>query len=144
MLPQFELQAKRRLHHVKRRRQEQRRRVAIMVFSVTFLLGLLIFFNVYYIYRSHSSTGDSILDKAVNRVRRRGDAWVAKDAQPFVSWKWNTKPRVLYSFLSSVWPMELTLSFPAPAHTNVIYMHPAKESRPKRIQKPSFDNGSRA
>jgi multidrug resistance efflux pump len=85
MLPQFELQAKRRLHHVKRRRQEQRRRVAIMVFSVTFLLGLLIFFNVYYIYRNHPSTGGSILENTVSRVRRRGDAWVAKDAQPFVS-----------------------------------------------------------
>lgn len=92
MLPQFELQAKRRMH-AKRRRQEQRQKVALVIFSVTCLLAILIFFNIYYIYRNQPTPSNSTNDAesvtrktgTSNKVRRR-DPWIAKDAQPFVSY----------------------------------------------------------
>ena len=75
--------------HAKRRRQEQRQKVALVVFSITCFLGVMIFFNIYYIFRNqpspddgdvHSKTGSG----GTKNVRRRGP-WISKDAQPFVS-----------------------------------------------------------
>ena len=86
MLPQFELQHKRRMH-AKRKREEQRKKVVLAVFSVTCLLALLIFFNVYYIYRNQpeaSDFKDNIQGKKKGSIRKR-DIWIDKDAQPFVS-----------------------------------------------------------
>jgi len=90
MLPQFELQAKRRMH-AKRRREQQRQKLALLVCSVTCLLAMLIFFNVYYIYRNNPAPGDyadnvkgSGGGSSGSNVRRRGP-WIGKDAQPFVS-----------------------------------------------------------
>jgi len=91
MLPQFELQKKRRMH-AKRRRQEQRQKVALIVFSITCLLGVLIFFNIFYIFRNtpESSNDGGRLQteaqmKGARNVRRRFGPWVSKDSQPFVS-----------------------------------------------------------
>lgn len=87
MLPQFELQKKRRMH-AKRRRQEQRQKVFTVVVSVLCLLGALIVFNVYYIFRNEpqpSGNGD-VRSQTGGNVRRRGP-WVTPDAQPFVRTK---------------------------------------------------------
>ena len=90
MLPQFELQHKRRMH-AKRRRQEQRQKVAFVVFSVTCLLGLLIFFNIYYIYRNrpepvdYDAHGQPVFVGKTSNVRRRSKNWIDQDSQPFVS-----------------------------------------------------------
>ena len=84
MLPQFELQKKRRMH-AKRRRQEQRQKIFRVVVSVLCLLGALIIVNVYYIFRNEpqpSNNGD-VRSKTGGNVRRRGP-WVTSDAQPFV------------------------------------------------------------
>ena len=85
MLPQFELQKKRRMH-AKRRRQEQRQKIFRVVVSVLCLLGALIIFNVYYIFRNEpqpSNNNGDVRSRTGGNVRRRGP-WVTSDAQPFV------------------------------------------------------------
>ena len=86
MLPQFELQKKRRMH-AKRRRQEQRQKIFTVVVTVLCLLGAMIVFNVYYIFRNEpqpSGNSDVRSQTGTGNVRRRGP-WITADAQPFVS-----------------------------------------------------------
>lgn len=87
MLPQFELQHKRRMH-AKRHRDEQRKRVVLILCSVTCCLALLIVFNVYYIYRNApkvSDYKDNVSGGSTRGGVRKREIWIDRDAQPFVS-----------------------------------------------------------
>lgn len=73
--------------HAKRRRQEQRQKIFTVVVTVLCLLGAMIVFNVYYIFRNEpqpSGNGDVRSQTGTGNVRRRGP-WITADAQPFVS-----------------------------------------------------------
>lgn len=106
MLPQFELQAKRRMH-AKRKRERRQRRVVLIILSISGCLCILICYNLYYILRNNPNAhndsdsedmfpGDSSHHHHHHnrwRKRIRGGSsrdeeaseknWVNKDAQPF-------------------------------------------------------------
>ena len=90
MLPQFELQVKRRMY-AKRRRNERQRRVVIVIIATSGVLLLLICFNMYYIFRNKPDAGGDFVagerGRKYSRLfrRRDTDTWISKDAQPFVS-----------------------------------------------------------